>query len=64
MLSRRNDTNWSLVGEMRVGEMSLNREYLLWKNASIFFPKEQAVSASVHKLGIPRSKCLIVLSYL
>jgi len=24
MLSRRNDTNWFLVGEMRVGEMSLN----------------------------------------
>ena len=22
MLSRRNDTNWSLVGEMRVGEMT------------------------------------------
>jgi len=24
MLSRQNDTNFSLVGEMRVGEMSLN----------------------------------------
>ena len=24
LLSRRNDTNWSLVGEMRVGKMSLN----------------------------------------
>ena len=24
MLSRRNDTDWSLVGKMRVGKMSLN----------------------------------------